>query len=457
MRNIALLFVSIVVIAIAYLASSSASSMIMSVVTLLLGLLMTLLLGKSVKERKDLVTVMLVSFIVITIAAVLQYLDSITDYTSFAYEGNDNYYFYTISMEGIGATSIGKIFNECVIRNIHYENGGYYFYIKTLAYLAGHYADGNNILLQQLGTVLPSVLSSIVLYAILSKYCPENTTIRYTCSFMLLSPLILHSVGIHRDAMISLFYFILIYLWLCKDFSLKVGVLQVLLAVILYYLREQHGLFALSFVVASSISTRKQTRFISIIAVMALIAIVGATYLSDMVSSSLTETNEFYEGLRSDRLSGLSSGIGRFIYMLPFPIRELAQIFFLQLRFPPWLALSEASNLYAVCLGLLSFAVSFYWFYVFSFTIVCLLKKGYKYLPTKLVFGLLLLFAFLFLSSANLDSRRVVCMYPLMFVPFAYYKEYVLPMGSIKAFGRNYTFIYAGICLLYLGAKIIIG
>lgn len=457
MRNVVLLFVSFIVVIIVYIISSSSSSMMMSIVTLLFGWLMTLVFGKSGNERTNMSKVMLVSFIAITIAAIFQYLDIVTEYSNFAFVGNDNYHFYNISMEGVGALSISKIFNECVIQNIHYENGGYYFYIKLLAYLAEHYADGNSIMLQQLGTVLPSVLSSVVLYGILSKYCPEGKTIKYTCSFMLLSPLILHSVGIHRDAMISLFYFILIYLWLCKDFSLKVGILQVLFAVLLYYFREQHGLFALSFVVVSSIASRKQSRFFSILAVVALIAIVGASYLTDLVSGSFAETNEFYEGLRSERLSGLSSGIGRFIYMLPFPLRELAQILFLQLRFPPWLALSEASNFFAVPLGILAFAIAFYWFYVFSFTLFSLLKKGHKCLPTKLIYGLLLLFAFLFLSSANLDSRRVVCMYPLLFAPFVYYKEYVLSMSNVKVFGRRYAIIYAFICLLYLGAKITIG
>ena len=454
MRNVALLIVSFVVVVIVYLASLSTSSVMMSVATLLLGWLMTVLFGKSGKERTDMTTVMLVSFIVITLSAILQYLDIVGEYGNFAIDGNDNYYFYLTSMEGGNAPSIGNIFNDCIVQNVHYENGGYYFYIKTLAYLSHIYADGNSILLQQLGTVMPSVLSSVVLFAILSKYCPADKTLIYTNFFMVLSPLVLHSIGIHRDAMIALFYFILIYLWLCKDFSIKVGILQIFIAFVLYYFREQHGLFALSFVVVSSISTRKQNRFVYILAIMTLIIIVGASYLSDIMRTSLTETNEFYEDLRSENLSGLSSGVGRFIYMLPFPLKELAQIFFLQLRFPPWLDLSEADHLPAILLGLLSFAIAFYWFFVFSLTMVSLIRKGYKCLPTKLIFGLLLLFAFLFLSSANLDSRRVVCMYPLMFVPFVYYREHTLQKHSIVAFKRSYTLIYAGICFLYLVVKV---
>ena len=457
MRNDFLLILSFIVVVMVYMASSSSASVMLSVATLLLGWFMIVLFVKSGKERIEMTTAMLMSFVVFTIAAILQYFDYVADYGNFAKEGNDNYFFYITSMEGEGASSIGKLFNKTVIQNIHYENGGYFFYIKTLAYLAWLHADGNNILLQQLGTVLPSILSSVVLYAILSKYCPANKTFGYTCSFMVLSPLILHSVGIHRDAMVALLYFILIYLWLCKDFSLKVGVLQVLFAYVLYFFREQHGLFALSFVVVSSISTRKQPRLVYVIAVMVLIAIIGVTKLSNMLSTSLMETNEFYEDLRSDHLSGLSIGIGRYIYMLPSPIKEIAQISFLQLRFPPWLTLSEANNFPAVILGLLSFAVAFYWFFVFSVTLVSLVMKGYRCLPTKLILGLLLLFAFLFLNSANLDSRRVVCMYPLMFIPFVYYKEYILQEYTIAAFKRNYVLIYMSICFLYLAVKVSVG
>lgn len=453
MRNVSLLIFSFIVLVLVYVASSSSAALVVSGVTLLMGGLMVLLFGKSTRERENMLTVMLVSFLFITFATILQHLDYMADYISFSNQSNDNYKFYLASIDGEHASSIHGIFNECVIHNIHFENGGYYFYIKLLSFLATKYSDGNHILLQQLGTALPSIMSSVVLYAIVAKYCPAKKAIGYSCFFMVLSPLILHSVGIHRDAMIALFYFILIYLWLCKDFSLKVGALQVLLALILYYLREQHGLFALSFVVVSSISARKQNRLVYIVAVAALIAIIGATYLYEMISSSYYETNEYYNEFRSDRLSGLSSGIGRFVYMLPSPLKELAQVLFLQLRFPPWLALSEANNPSAILLGFLSFSVAFYWFYVFAGTVYSIAKKGIKSLPTKLMYGLLLLFAFLFLSSSNLDSRRVVCMYPLMYVAFVYFKEHMLSRRIMLTFGHNYAIAYAGICLLYLMVK----
>lgn len=453
MRNVSLLIFSFIVLILVYVASSSSAALVVSGVTLLMGGLMVLLFGKSTRERENMLTVMLVSFLFITFATILQHLDYMADYISFSNQSNDNYKFYLASIDGEHASSINGIFNECVIQNIHFENGGYYFYIKLLSFLATKYSDGNHILLQQLGTALPSIMSSVVLYAIVAKYCPAKKTIGYSCFFMVLSPLILHSVGIHRDALIALFYFILIYLWLCKDFSLKVGALQVLLALILYYLREQHGLFALSFVVVSSISARKQNRLVYVVAVGALIAIFGATYLYDMISSSYSETNEFYNEFHSDRLSGLSSGIGRFVYMLPSPLKELAQVLFLQLRFPPWLALSEANNPSAILLGFLSFSVAFYWFYVFAGTVYSIAKKGIKSLPTKLMYGLLLLFAFLFLSSSNLDSRRVVCMYPLMYVAFVFYKEHRLSRRIMLTFGHNYAIVYAGICLLYLIVK----
>ena len=457
MRNSFLLIISFIAILIVYLTSSSIASVMMSGFTLGLGWLMALLFATSNKERTEMFSALLISFVVFTLATVLQYLDYTANYTLFVNEGRDNYDFFMDSQDGVGAHSIRVIFHECIIQNIHYENGGYYFYIKLIAYLAKVYSDGNHLLLQQLGTSLPSILSSVVIYGILAKYCPTGKVLGYTCYFMILSPLILHSVGIHRDAMIALFYFILIYLWLCKDFSWKVGFLQIVLAFILYFFRVQHGLFAISFVVVSVMSTSKRNRFVCFISIMALIAIVGATFLLEMISNNLADTKEYYEQSRAYKLSGLSTGIGRFIYDLPSPLKEIAQVFFLQLRFPPWLALSEAGNLPAIILGFLTFAVSFYWFYVFASTVFGIIKKGYKCLSKKLLYGMLLLLVFLFLSSSNLDSRRVVCMYPLMFVPFVFYREYMLSKNNILSFRQKYIIVYGGICLLYLIVKGIAG
>lgn len=455
--NFLLLITSVLVLLIVYFISGSFASLLMSVLTLFLGGILILLLGKSRKERSDMITVMLVASVVFTLATIMNYLDIIANYSSFADLGNDNYSFYLASLDGVGAYSLQEIFNECIIQNIHYENGGYFFYIKALAYLSSKIADGNHLLLQQLGTAMPSILSSIVLYGILSKYCPTSKAVRYTCLFMVLSPLILHSVGIHRDAMIAFFYFVLIYLWLIKDFSLKIGLLQFAISIILFFFREQHGLFAASFIIVSILSSHGQKRIVYIFSIIALIGIFGASFLMEMISNNLAETNDYYYNLRADKLSGLSSGIGRFIYMLPSPIKEVAQIFFLQLRFPPWLALSEANNISAVVLGLLSFFISFSWFFVFIFTVISVIKKGINYLPKKLFYGLILLFFFLLLSSSNLDSRRVVCMYPLMYVSYVYYNEFVLSNKWVLTFRHRYIFVYFGFCLLYLVLKARVG
>lgn len=457
MKNTILFFVSAIVVLAVYLTSSSSASIGMSVVTLLLGLLLVLLFGRK-NNRTEMTTALLAAFIVVTLATIVQYLSYTANFSSFASEYNDNYKFWITSQEGITAESLYQLYNDCIIQNIHYENGGYYLYIKSLAYLATKFADGNHLLLQQLGTAMPCIFSSIVVYAILLPFSPQRKVLNYTLLFIIFSPLILHSVGVHRDSVIAFLYFIVIYLWLCKDFNFKIGILQIAIAVLLYYFREQHGLFALSFVVLSAVSSHKRKRWYYVVAIIVLVAIVGSSYLISLIQSNYEATNEYYTNRLSNALSGFDSGIGRYVYMLPTPLRQIAQIVFINLRFPPWLALSSATSFYAGAIGILSLAVAVVWFYVFSFSLVAMHNAGFKVLPTKIVYGLILLVIFLFLNSNNMDSRRVVCMFPLLYVTFVYYREMIqFKIIGHRHFTRKYAFSYLIVCVAYLVVKTIAG
>lgn len=434
----------------------SFSSFVLLLIIFLFGNIITWFVANDRNERGDIAHVFNVAMLVTTILAFFQWLGYDSDYANFASGENDNYKFFIASMDGVYAKSLYAIFKNCIIDNAYYENGGYYFYIQSIAYI-GNLIDENHLYLQQIGTALPCILSSIVVYKTLSHFCIRENVVKYTISFILFSPLIIHSCGVHRDSMIALLYFICMYIWLCKSFSLKTFLLQSFIALILFYFREQHGLFAISFIALSAITSESKSRWLNIVALAILVLSFGSTFLLGTLQNNYLETTDFYDSFGSDALAGVNSGFGRFVYALPSPIKEIAQVFFSQLMFPPWDYISRSSNIYFAIVGFQALLISVVWFYYFVSVMLYVFRNGFSAYPRKIVYGLGLFFLFLVLNTSNLETRRIVCVYPLLFLAFVYARDYLIPISRQTSFKRDYALLYACLCLFYMLLKLRVG
>lgn len=457
MNNRYLFIATVVVFVLVGALSASLASVAMLLFTLFVGFLFTRIIANNNKEKNLLMSAFLFSFVLVTFMATLQWLSINNDWISFADDNNDHFKFFLASQDGAQAPSINSIFNDCILGGIYWENGGYYFLIQLIAYIANTVLDGNCILLQQLGSTAFFVWSSIFLSKTLMHFCPIDKVRYYTFFYVAFCPLILHSLGIHRDVHVAFFYMVLIYITLCKKVNVVTISLQLLIAFVLFYFREQHGLFAISFIGLSLLLSQGRSKWMILIVVLGIFAVFGLTMVYNFIGSNLADTNDYYNAYRNAQLSGLDSGLGRYVYMLPTPLRELAQIIVLQMRFPPWGMLEGARNPYAFIIGIEGLLVAFLWFYVFICILSFLFRYRFSQLPKSLRYGIIMILVFLLLNSSNLDSRRVVCMYPFIFIPYVYMKEFVAKKYFIKSLNKRYIGFYVSLCFVYLLFSLIIG
>lgn len=437
--------------------SVSIASFFMCVLTIVIGYVLTFKLAENKEERVMIECSTLFSFVIVTFLVLMQWFSIDMDIGSFANPDNDHYKFFVASQDGVAANSVKDIFTHCINGTTYPENGGYYFLIQTIAFVAARYFDGNCILLQQLGSSAFFVWTSAFFCKILIRHCSADKVNLYVFYYFAFCPLILHSLGIHRDPHIAFFYMMIIYLSLCKKTSISTLVCQLGIAFVLYYFRQQHGLFAVSFVAFSLLVAKTKSKWMLITVVVLLIGVIGTTMIYNFIGDNLKDTNEYYDSYRELALDGLDSGIGRFVYMLPTPVKEVAQIIVLQMKFPPWGAIESANNFFAFIIGVENLLVGVFWFYIFVSLIILLFKYGYSQLPKTLRYGLVFIAIFLLLNSSNLDSRRVVCMYPFMFLPYLYFKENIASRNFLQMVRNRYIFIYLSLCVTYIIVKSVIG
>lgn len=445
---------SLFILTLSGIISQSFSVSVFLFLSLALGCIMVQVLSPSNINRKELNDVYFISFCVFVILTTIQWLGNDIN-AAFNVEENDQYRFWTASQSN-GASSLSMIYKECIIDNIYIENGGYYLYIRTIAYFADHYLDGNHLLLQQLSSAVPGIYMSIFLYLIIYQFSSLGNVKKYAISAVLLTPLLTNSIGLHRDSLIAFLYVVIIYIWICKPFNLRTVIVQLTLAFLMIYIREQHGFFAFSFVGLSLISSRSSSsRFLYVIAVFVIFLALGSSIIVNVIDN-YKDTVAYYDAFRENALSGVNSGLGRHIYSLPTPLKQITQILVLQMQFPPWAPLAAATNFYYVITGLVILAVNVFWFYVFIYTVFSIRRFGVKTIPFVIKLSLIVFISFVVLNCSNLDLRRVVCVYPLLFLSYVYFRENAANSLFNKNIRKIYSIVYSLLIVVYYSATFII-
>ncbi len=450
MKNNSALFiiVSIAIILMGF-TTSSLSAFVVALIVLMIGLFTSSIISKNSVERNNLINVVLCFWGLFIVLALLKYTSVSLNMSDWAVDTNDHYKFYSASESAKSYHSIKDIFSDIITDNIYYENGGHYFYVALLSYLGYTYFDGNSIILQYIGTGFFAIMEVILLFKILTSIVDTTKARKYTLLFAILSPLLLFSISITRDTSIAAFYSLLIYLTFCKKYNVIIFLLQILIAFILTYFRWQHGLFASIFILASLILANQKSRWLYVFIVMGILVAAGSAFL-DVAVTSLTETNEYYTNYTNSELESFTSGIGRYVYMLPSPIKEVTQILVSQMQFPPWLQITNSKNICDVIIGIVNMSGRFFWFSVFCLSIYCMIKQKFKSVPTKFTIAISIFFLMIIANLASLEARRIICVYPLLYMYYVYAKEYLIHPRAFRNFNKKYASVYGGLCLVYL-------
>lgn len=279
-------------------------------------------------------------------------------------------------------------------------------------------------------------------------YIPQNIT-RETICFTLCSCIFPLSLIIHRDLLILLNYSLVLYIALCKQFSIRNTILITLIGFLTFFLREQSGLFVLLLLLCYIwINTKKFKGIMAVI--IAIVAVMSVSYLT-FIFDNYQDTLTAYGAGREEILK--TAGLSAYAERLPFPLKEIALL--IQGQFTPlpiWAKYPENFSLFGFVMGTIWAVISIFWFRVFTQSIWFVIRKR-KQFPSILLWFYLVFMIFLFMNVSNADPRRMMCMYIIPYAIYVYNKHVVSDIKDIRLFDKWYYSIVSMMMLVVLLLK----
>jgi len=338
----------------------------------------------------------------------------------------DQGYFYEIAQDLGRLNSIEAIFSACIIDNIYLESGGAHFLFGTIAFFANNYFDGNSVLLQSLWIVFVAILSNIFVFKVLKVFFSDALAAKYTIVFALASPILYYSPWLLRDVHITFLYCLAIYLSFRK-LSITNSILFLVVFLITYYFRIEHSLVLLLFPIVHLYFNKETNKLV--MRLWPIVIVLGISIVSILIfmqSQSISQALEGYyryDAYTSDSLD--DNGLGARLYNLPFGLKHFALVVNSQLTpLPPWIAINSSNNFYINITAILLGIVTIYWSYVFLFISFATLSKGiFAALPKSFILFLGIVLVFLILNTSNINVRRIMAVYPIIFMIYVYIKE----------------------------------
>lgn len=409
-------------------------------------------IGKSEREQQDLSIIFNIAFLIYLIYSFIAYL-AFVEAGGF-FRGSDQMMFYEIGDELGRSHSIKEIFRACFIDRVHIEQEGAYFLFGTLAYIANNYFDGNSVLFQIINVSFFAILINVFVYKTLLFYVDKNKAFRFAIFYLVFAHILSQSPWILRDNHITLLYAIAIYI-VHLSFSLHRLVFLVLLQVITIEFRFEHGLafsfFTLIYTYVGASHSKNKNLYYGMITVISLSLI--AFSLRSILSSiaTVTTTLDRYT-LHTEESAEDSGGLGATLLRLPFGLRQIASVGFSQfLPFPPWLQLSQAKSFLQGLLAAVAGFAPIFWGYV-SFTVVLFIRSHYKKLPRIALWLLIFSGLFLIANSANMTLRRIIPVYPIIYISFVFIQSRISKKKTQINILR-YTAIYCLLLTVYIIIK----
>lgn len=443
--------VALFAIILTFICSGSFASLLMTVFVFASGQLLCRTIGRENRDRGRLL--FNIVFSCLTTFACVHYMDTVVDWQTFALDWIDEYKFWKLSETLSCSPSVKSIFVDCFInRNVGgpIENQGYVFYIGILVYMAETFLDGNNLLYQFMGSVLFGSLFSIVLYKIFLLYIDGKKAFKYVLLFSLCSVVFSYGFLFLRDVVILFFYVSILYIVLQK-FTVHRLIGLILLSFIVFQLREEHGLFSIVFI---AYYIYKAFRKIKVLIWLFLpcLPVVFFVYFGTYFDSSLSSMENYKEftEVSANTVGGLSTNLFR----LPPGIKEVVMFFYAALSpIPPWFPLLASTNLFNGIVSLHVVICTFFWYIVFYSAFKWLVLDGrIKQLPVDMIWLLGIAVLFIFLNLSNPIHRRMMAVYPVIYLAYCFIKEKI-PRPVVNKNKMVLSGIYVFGLVLYIFLK----
>jgi hypothetical protein len=405
-------------------------------------------------QKTDLLSVFQISFIFYLFLSVLSYLAyvEINDYFIFS----DQEEFFDYGEELGKSSSIYEIFSLCFIERIHFINEGVIFYFGLMAYLA-NLADGNNLFYQIVNVSYFGILINIYIFKTLLFYTDKNKAFKYSIYYALFSHIPIFSIWLLRDIHIAFFFSIAIFLVHCS-FRVKNLVYFLFLSIIVFEFRLVTGiafLFLPLLYILKGIKNSDSKYIYSTLFFFFVLALLFE-FKSQLIFfyNSLLEGFEHYSEY-SIEVATDQGGLGGLLLGLPVVLKQSSILIYSQISpFPIWDQLLKSNTFIQYIFSVIFMISPLFWGFVFYFVFARLYSDRSK--VNLLQFVLLLFFiVFLIGNSSNLNLRRIISVYPILYGLFVLY----ITSSSktlIKSYVQRYFVGYSLLVVVYLILKYLV-
>lgn len=406
------------------------------------------------KIKSDFLLLFNISFLTYIVLSILAFLSfaEINDFFIFS----DQEEFFEIGQELGRLSSFFEIFHLCFVERVHLINEGVIFYFGSLAHFANIF-DGNSLFYQIINIAFFGVLINIFVYRILLFYTNVNNAFKFAVYFALFSHIPAFSVWILRDIHIAFFFSVAIY-FLHFSFKIRNLFILLLLSIIVFEFRIVSGLaflfFPLFYVFRGILNSKSKIIYL-IITCSALILLISK-FNQQIYYSFLTMIEGFeHYSEYSVEVANDQGGLGGLLLNLPDGIKHFAVLIYSQISpFPIWDQLIKANTFIQYIFGLFFMISPLFWGFVFYFTVVNLLSKRDKLKALQRGF-LFFFIIFLLGNSSNLNLRRVIAAYPILYSLFVFFITQSTK-NSIRIHILTYSLVYILLINIYIFLKFLI-
>jgi hypothetical protein len=345
---------------------------------------------------------------------------------------DEKVFFYFSSLGLPYVSGERNFFNLFSVFQIH-ELPLHVVFSSSIAYFSILIDGSSGILVQKLLSPFFGGMFSVVLYSTL-KHVFKDTAFALKATFMysFLSAIFMFSTPLLRDIDVALFYIVFIYLFLQAD-SMKNFILLLFVSFATVYLRSESGfvLIGLSLIYSYLIIRKLKNR--SSRAILYMIVILIFALLISLIINKVIGMIVSLDEAKTARGIATSSkdSISLIFNKLPFGLSQTAKVFFGQMQpFPFFIAIDRPPETIS----------GIFWPFIFITMLYALTQKNIMALiDIKIKYLLVVAIAVLYLMSSEPMARRMMSVYPVIYI-VSLYVFMTVPKNKIKKMIYYYLF-----------------
>ena len=336
------------------------------------------------------------------------------------------------------------------------SNALYNTYLTAIAIFFNGMFGETSVFAMTLSSTVFGIMSISVFYEILLMYVSKEKAYHYTLLYAFLSIFFIYSCVILRDIIIVYFFLLAIKIIL-KPFRVYNLLSLVVFMLLVWGVRLYSGLFYGTFIMLYLYIRFHDTKYRKLaLLIFGVFAIfVFAAVLGSAATTQAMAEIEHYNEFTSDKTTA-SGGLISNLYKLPVGIQQVAIMFYSQMApFPPYGLLTEATTFSQFWMSLSVIIYELFWFFVFYTLLSSIVfQKTYLRFTYKEILLLFIAVAFILANTAHPDLRRMMPVYPIIYLLYVKVKECCVSGVWVKRVRQNLAIAYIGLLIVYFVVKI---